>query len=138
MSVIIQALEREQMVEGLPKFGPGDQVTVNVRIKEGERERIQAFTGVVMGLRKRGLNSSFTVRKISYGEGVERIFPLHSRLIESIVVERYGKVRRAKLGYIRNLSEKKARIKGKILRKKTEIGSAVAEPKPVEMIDSTE
>ncbi len=107
---IIQMIENEQMSKQLPDFGPGDTVTVQVKIKEGDRERLQAFEGIVIGRRNRGLNSSFTVRKISYGEGVERVFPLYSPRIDSIVVVRRGDVRRAKLYYLRGRTGKAARI----------------------------
>ena len=112
---IIQELEREQMnavltKRGVPEFGPGDTVTVNVKVVEGERSRVQAYEGVCIGRSGGGLNQNFTVRKISYGEGVERVFPLYSPLIDSIKVVRRGKVRRAKLYYLRGLRGKKARI----------------------------
>ena len=116
---IIAAFEKAQMAEkaNIPAFRPGDTVVVAVKVKEGNRERIQNFEGVVIACRKRGFNSSFTVRKISYGEGVERTFHLYSQQIDSIKVVRYGKVRRAKLYYLRALSGKKARIKERIIRK---------------------
>ena len=101
----------------IPPFRSGDSVVVAVKVKEGNRERIQNFEGVVIARRNRGFNSSFTVRKISYGEGVERTFHLHSPQIDSIKVSRFGKVRRAKLYYLRALTGKKARIKEKIVRK---------------------
>ena len=110
----IQELERAQLKNDLPEFGPGDTVRVQVRVKEGERERLQAFEGVVIAKRNRGLNSSFTVRKISYGEGVERVFQTHSPLVASIEVRRRGDVRRAKLYYLRSRTGKSARIKQKI------------------------
>ena len=97
MTNIIQELEQAQLRNDLPEFGPGDTVRVQVRVKEGDRERLQAFEGVVIAKRNRGLNSSFTVRKISYGEGVERVFQAHSPLVASIEVRRRGDVRRAKL-----------------------------------------
>lgn len=100
-----------------PEFRPGDTVVVAVKVKEGSRERIQNFEGVVIARRNRGFNSAFTVRKISYGEGVERTFHLYSQHIDNIKVVRYGKVRRAKLYYLRALSGKKARIKERIIRK---------------------
>ncbi len=114
MSNIIQELEGEQMTREIPDFGPGDTVVVNVKVKEGERERIQAFEGVVIAKRNRGLNSSFTVRKISHGEGVERVFQSYSPLVESVKVKRRGDVRRAKLYYLRGRTGKAARIKEKI------------------------
>ena len=114
MTNIIQELEQAQLKNDLPEFGPGDTVRVQVRVKEGDRERLQAFEGVVIAKRNRGLNSSFTVRKISYGEGVERVFQTHSPLIASIEVKRRGDVRRAKLYYLRSRTGKSARIKQKI------------------------
>ena len=114
MSNIIDQLEREQLRKDIPAFGPGDTVTVQVKVKEGTRERLQAFEGVVIAKRNRGLNSAFTVRKISHGEGVERVFQTHSPAIDSIKVKRSGDVRRAKLYYLRERSGKSARIKEKI------------------------
>jgi large subunit ribosomal protein L19 len=114
MSNIIQQLEAEQLKQDIPTFAPGDTVAVQVRVVEGERERLQTFEGVVIGRRNRGLNSSFTVRKTSYGEGVERVFQLHSPLIANIQVKRRGAVRRAKLYYLRERAGKSARIKEKI------------------------
>jgi|TARA_Y100001947_G_C10129791_1_gene215098 large subunit ribosomal protein L19 len=114
MTNTIQELEEAQLKTDLPEFGPGDTVRVQVRVKEGDRERLQAFEGVVIAKRNRGLNSSFTVRKISYGEGVERVFQTHSPLIASIEVKRRGDVRRAKLYYLRSRTGKSARIKQKI------------------------
>ncbi|MDD7804683.1 MAG: 50S ribosomal protein L19 [Endozoicomonas sp. (ex Botrylloides leachii)] len=111
---IIQALEDEQMNKDIPTFGPGDTVVVQVKVKEGSRERLQAFEGVVIGKRNRGLNSSFTVRKISNGVGVERAFQMHSPMIASIDVKRRGAVRKAKLYYLRDRSGKAARIKEKL------------------------
>ena len=110
---IIDELEKAQMKQ-IPDFKSGDTVIVQVRIKEGERERIQAFEGVVIAKRNRGLNSAFTVRKISHGTGVERVFQAHSPLISEIIVKRRGDVRRAKLYYLRNLTGRKARIKEKL------------------------
>ena len=98
----------------IPDFKSGDTVIVQVRIKEGERERIQAFEGVVIAMRNRGLNSAFTVRKISHGTGVERVFQTHSNIISEIIVKRRGAVRRAKLYYLRDLTGRKARIKEKL------------------------
>lgn len=114
MSTIIQAIEAEQMSKEIPEFHPGDTVVVSVNVKEGERERVQAFEGVVIAIRNRGLNSSFTVRKISYGEGVERVFQTYSHVIAGIEVKRKGAVRRAKLYYLRGLTGKAARIKEKV------------------------
>lgn len=114
MSNIIQELEREQMTRELPTFGPGDTVVVQVKVKEGNRERLQAFEGVVIAKRNRGLNSSFTVRKMSHGEGVERVFQTFSPTIADVNVKRRGDVRRAKLYYLRGLEGKAARIKEKL------------------------
>jgi large subunit ribosomal protein L19 len=114
MSTIIQAIEAEQMSKEIPEFNPGDTVAVSVKVKEGERERIQIFEGVVIAIRNRGLNSAFTVRKISYGEGVERVFQTYSHVIDKIEVKRKGAVRRAKLYYLRGLTGKAARIKEKV------------------------
>jgi len=114
MSNIIKQLEQEQMRADIPAFGPGDTVRVQVRVKEGGKERLQAFEGVVIAKRNRGLHSAFTVRKISNGEGVERVFQTHSPLIASIELKRRGAVRRAKLYYLRALSGKKARIREKL------------------------
>ena len=114
MSNIIQELEAEQMGRELPVFGPGDTVVVQVKVKEGERERLQAFEGVVIAKRNRGLNSAFTVRKISHGEGVERVFQSYSPAVADVKVKRRGDVRRAKLYYLRGRTGKAARIKEKI------------------------
>jgi len=114
MSDIIKQLEAEQMQKELPSFGPGDTIVVQVKVKEGDRERLQAFEGVVIAKRNRGLNSAFTVRKISHGTGVERVFQTYSPLVDSVEVKRRGDVRRAKLYYLRNLSGKAARIKEKV------------------------
>lgn len=110
---IIEQLESEQLKE-LPNFRAGDSVVVQVKVKEGDRERIQAYEGVVIGMRNRGLNSAFTVRKISHGIGVERTFQSHSKMIDSVIVKRRGDVRRAKLYYLRGLTGKAARIKEKL------------------------
>ena len=111
MANIIQQLETEWMAgKAIPEFGPGDTVIVQVRVKEGNRERLQAYEGVVIARNGGGLNESFTVRKISYGEGVERVFPLHGPVIDSIKLVRRGKVRRAKLYYLRDRRGKSARI----------------------------
>lgn len=114
MSNIIQALEAEQMGREIPEFGAGDTVVVQVKVKEGDRERLQAFEGLCIAKKSRGLNSAFTVRKISYGEGVERVFQTYSPMIESISVKRRGVVRRAKLYYMRERTGKAARIREKI------------------------
>ncbi len=114
MSNIIQELEKEQMTKEVPEFSPGDTVVVQVKVKEGNRERLQAFEGVCIAKRNRGLNSAFTVRKISHGEGVERVFQTYSPSVASIEVKRRGDVRRAKLYYLRGLSGKAARIKEKL------------------------
>ena len=114
MSKIIDAIEQEQMTREVPEFSPGDTVVVQVKVKEGNRERLQAFEGVVIAKRNRGLNSSFTVRKISHGEGVERVFQTHSPVVSDIQVKRRGDVRRAKLYYLRGRTGKAARIREKI------------------------
>ena len=114
MTNLIQELEAEQIRTDLPEFSAGDTVEVQVRVKEGTRERLQAFEGVVIAMRNRGLNSAFTVRKISYGEGVERVFQTHSPLIASVKLKRRGDVRRAKLYYLRERTGKAARIREKI------------------------
>jgi large subunit ribosomal protein L19 len=114
MSNIILQLEQEQMKAEVPEFSPGDTVVVQVRVKEGARERLQAFEGVVIAIRNRGLNSAFTVRKMSHGEGVERVFQTHSPVIAGIEVKRKGDVRRAKLYYLRGRTGKSARIREKI------------------------
>ena len=116
MSNVIQELEQAQMRSDLPDFSPGDQVVVQVRVKEGDRERLQAYEGVVIAKKNRGLNSSFTVRKISHGEGVERVFQTHSPSVASVKVKRRGDVRRAKLYYLRERSGKSARIKEKLAK----------------------
>jgi large subunit ribosomal protein L19 len=117
MSKVIEQIEREQMTRVVPAFRPGDVVVVQVKVKEGDRERLQAFEGVVIGKRNRGLNSSFTVRKISHGEGVERVFRTHSPTVSEIQVKRRGEVRQAKLYYMRDLRGKAARIKERIQSK---------------------
>lgn len=111
MSTLLQQFEAEQIQRQLPQFGPGDTVIVNVKVKEGNRERVQAYEGVVIAKKNSGLNSSFTVRKISHGFGVERVFQTHSATIDSVNVKRRGDVRSAKLYYLRELEGKKARIK---------------------------
>ncbi len=114
MTNIIDEINAEQMNHEFPEFSPGDTIIVKVKVKEGNRERIQAFEGVCIAIRNRGLNSAFTVRKISHGTGVERVFQTHSPLIDSIEVKRRGDVRRAKLYYLRGLEGKAARIKEKL------------------------
>ena len=115
MSNIISELEAEQLKD-IPAFAPGDTVVVQVKVKEGNRERLQAFEGVVIAKRNRGINSAFTVRKISHGEGVERVFQTHSPTVAEIKVKRRGDVRRAKLYYLRDRTGKAARIKEKLAK----------------------
>lgn len=115
MSKIIDEINAEQMQRKLPDFSPGDTIVVNVKVKEGNRERLQAFEGIVIAIRNRGLNSAFTVRKMSHGTGVERVFQTYSPLIDSVKVKRKGKVRRAKLYYLRGREGKAARIKEKLV-----------------------
>ena len=114
MNNIIAQLDAENMKTDIPAFSPGDTVVVQVRVREGTRERLQAYEGVVIGKRNRGINSAFTVRKISHGEGVERIFQTHSPLIAEIKVKRRGRVRQAKLYYLRGRTGKAARIREKL------------------------
>ena len=126
---IIETLEKEQIAKlnkQIPDFEPGDTVIVNVKVVEGERTRVQAYEGVCIGRSGGGLNESFTVRKISYGEGVERVFPVMSPMIDSIKVVRRGKVRRAKLYYLRNLRGKAARIKERDTRQSAEVSAVAA------------
>ena len=134
---IIQELENEQLQKlqenkSIPDFSPGDTVKVNVKISEGTRERVQAYEGVVIGRSGGGINENFTVRKISYGEGVERVFPVYSPTIESITILKRGKVRRAKLYYLRERRGKSARIAEKIdvNRKKAKDLSAKKDESP--------
>ena len=114
MSKIIDSIETAQLRSDVPDFRPGDTVVVQVKVKEGNRERLQAFEGVVIAKRNRGLNSAFTVRKMSYGEGVERVFQTHSPMVASITVKRRGDVRKAKLYYLRDRTGRAARIKEKL------------------------
>ena len=114
MANLIEQLEAEQLRTDLPDFSPGDTVVVQVRVREGQRQRLQAFEGVVIAKRNRGLNSSFTVRKISHGEGVERVFQTHSPMIAGVKVKRRGDVRRAKLYYLRQRRGRSARIREKL------------------------
>jgi large subunit ribosomal protein L19 len=116
-NLIIQQLEAEQMGKEIPDFGPGDTLVVQVKVVEGTRERLQAFEGVVIGKRNRGLNSAFTLRKISHGVGVERTFQTFSKGVDSIELKRRGDVRQAKLYYLRDLSGKSARIKEKLAKR---------------------
>jgi large subunit ribosomal protein L19 len=111
---IIKQLEDEQLKKDVPAFGPGDTVVVQVKVKEGDKTRLQAYEGVVIAKRNRGLHSAFTVRKISNGEGVERVFQTHSPMIDSITLKRRGAVRRAKLYFLRDRSGKSARIREKL------------------------
>jgi len=111
---VIEQIEQSQLKADVPEYAPGDTLVVQVKVREGTRERLQAFEGVVIGKKNRGLNSAFTLRKMSHGVGVERTFQLHSPLIESIAVKRRGDVRQAKLYYLRDLSGRKARIKEKL------------------------
>ena len=130
MSKLIQEFEAAQIKRELPQFGTGDTVVVNVKVKEGNRERVQAYEGVVIGKKNAGLNSAFTVRKISHGYGVERVFQTHSATIDSVVVKRRGKVRAGKLYYLRGLEGKAARIKEDLAaaaRAKAERQAAAAE-----------
>jgi len=131
---LIQELEKEQVAKlsagkDIPEFGPGDTVIVNVKVVEGERSRVQAYEGVCIGRSGQGLHENFTVRKISYGEGVERVFPLYSPMIDSIKLVRRGKVRRAKLYYLRGLRGKKARIAEATSSTGAAAGAAAAESK---------
>ncbi len=130
---LIEEIEREEIdrvsaLRELPEFGPGDTVRINVKVTEGSRERVQAFEGVCIARKNRGLNSSFTVRKISYGEGVERIFPLYSPVIDSIQVVRRGAVRRAKLYYLRGRRGKSARIAEKRHDRRDKAGKSAGKP----------
>lgn len=121
MTNIIDELNAEQMKgKNIPEFSPGDTVLVQVKVKEGSRERLQAFEGIVIAKRNRGLNSAFTVRKISHNVGVERVFQTYSPIVDSITVKRRGDVRRAKLYYLRDLAGRAARIKEKLTTSKKE------------------
>ena len=117
MSKIIDMLEQEQMKKDLPAYAPGDTVVVQVKVTEGDKSRLQAFEGVVIAVKNRGINSAFTVRKISNGVGVERVFQTHSPIVDSIEVKRRGDVRQAKLYYLRELTGRKARIKEKLAKR---------------------
>ena len=120
---ILEEFNKKQLKADIPDFAQGDDVVVQVKVKEGDRVRLQAYEGVVIAIKNRGLHSSFTVRKISHGEGVERVFQTHSPLIESIKVKRKGKVRRSKLYYLRGLTGKAARIKEKLASSGTKASS---------------
>lgn len=125
MSNIVEQFEKEQMQgKTMPDFAAGDTVVVKVKIKEGDRERLQAYEGVVIAKKNRGLNSSFTVRKISHGEGVERVFQTYSSQIDSVTVKRRGDVRKSKLYHLRDLSGRKARIREKIVPKEESAAAA--------------
>ncbi len=124
MSEIIKQLEAEQMKKKAPDFAAGDTVSVQIKVKDGDRERLQAFEGVVIAKRNRGANSAFTVRKLSHGEGVERVFHVHSPLIAEIKVKRRGKVRQAKLYHLRGLTGKAARIKEKLAKSHSSKGES--------------
>lgn len=132
MSKVIEGLEKAAMKQNFPEFAPGDTVRVFVKIKEGDKERLQAFEGVVIARKHGGVRETFTVRKISYGVGVERIFPLHSPRLDRIEVVARGHVRRAKLYYLRDLSGKAARIKPSKRSLVTAMGGQVAPPAPQE------
>jgi len=117
MSKIIDMLEQEQMKKDVPAYAPGDTVVVQVKVTEGDKSRLQAFEGVILAVKNRGINSAFTVRKISNGVGVERVFQTHSPIVDSIEVKRRGDVRQAKLYYLRERSGKSARIKEKLAKR---------------------
>ncbi len=123
---LIQSIENAQLKSDIPSFAPGDTVIVQVKVKEGDRERLQAFEGVVIAIKNRGLNSAFTVRKISSGVGVERVFQTHSPIVAAIEVKRRGAVRRAKLYYLRDRSGKSARIREKLPARKPASAKASA------------
>jgi len=123
---LVQAVEQSQLRTDLPAFAPGDTVVVQVKVKEGDRERLQAFEGVVIAIKNRGLNSAFTVRKISSGVGVERVFQTHSPIIGGITVKRRGDVRRAKLYYLRDRTGKSARIREKLPQRKAAVAAPAA------------
>lgn len=127
MKELLEIVERAHMRTDRPEFRPGDTISVQVKVMEGSRERLQAFEGVVIARRNRGINSSFTVRKISHGEGVERVFPLHSPLVERIEVKRRGDVRRAKLYYLRERRGKAARIKERLGQRVKSLPLALAQ-----------
>ena len=138
MNNVIQAIENRQVRSDIPKFQPGDTVRVHVRIKEGDKERIQAFEGVVIARKHSGVRESITVRKTSFGVGVERIFPLHASVIDHIDVVRHGRVRRAKLYYLRKLRGKAARIRERDTRGEAAAAAAAAKSQaaPTEPVDT--
>ena len=136
MSKIISEIETNQLRKDIPDFRPGDTVVVQVKVKEGNRQRLQAFEGVVIAKRNRGLNSAFTVRKISSGEGVERVFQTHSPIIDNIKVKRRGDVRKAKLYYLRELSGRAARIKEKLNFKENKAEAASAATMNAEALEA--
>lgn len=141
MTNIIDELNAEQMQREIPDFGAGDTVVVQVKVKEGDRERLQAYEGVVIGVRNRGLNSAFTVRKISHGEGVERTFQTYSPQVAEIQVKRRGRVRRAKLYYLRERSGRSARIAEKLNLGKKDVApvqAVAAPPAPAEDAESVQ
>lgn len=127
MSTVIQEIENEQLKTDIPPFHPGDTITVWVKVREGNRERLQAFEGVAIAIKNRGLHSSFTVRKMSNGEGVERVFQTHSPLIDRIEIKRHGKVRQARLYYLRERTGRKARIKEDLSRRNSSKDAAKSE-----------
>ena len=132
MNQIIKSLEAQKMKTDLPEFSPGDTIAVQVKVKEGDRERLQTYEGIVIAIRNRGFNSAFTVRKISHGEGVERTFQTHSPLITNIEVKRRGDVRRAKLYYLRERRGRAARIKEKLIGKRTDQRAIQSSEKPAD------
>lgn len=134
---IVEQLEQEQMRKDIPEFSTGDTLVVQVKVKEGNRERLQAFEGIVIARRNRGLNSAFTVRKMSHGEGVERVFQTHSPSIASITLKRRGDVRKAKLYHLRQLSGKAARIREKLTSKGATPLGGTAEPTATNTVEET-
>ena len=138
MNNVIQDVENRQLRSDVPKFQPGDTVRVHVRIKEGDKERIQAFEGVVIARKHSGVRESITVRKTSFGVGVERIFPLHASVIDRIDVVRHGRVRRAKLYYLRKLRGKAARIRERDTRGEVAAAAANAKSAPIELLGAPE
>ncbi len=132
---LVQAVEQSQLKTGIPAFAPGDTVVVQVKVKEGDRERLQAFEGVVIAIKNRGLNSAFTVRKMSSGVGVERVFQTHSPIVAGISVKRRGDVRRAKLYYLRDRTGKSARIREKLAARKPAAAQAVQAAAPTQPVE---